>query len=479
MSLQSTLDRFRDIQIGRRELIWILIGAVAGVVLGLLIGWVFWPVDWQGGDISSLNREAQIAYVSTVADAYAANPTAGGLETARQRLAPLGEDLANLFNAAAESTRQSADGAAQASNLNALAMQLGLDGAGGSASLPTEQSQVEATGTPPSTSEAATDGGPNVLVRILIFLAGAAVVVFGGYVLWKLYQRGAFGGSSSASPSIGPLSSPSSTKEIVAEPISAYGSTRSAPPNYTAVQAAATKVQPVQPPTMTHVPPFEREEEPGTTTPASSRSTSQPIAPSVAVSPATSGGFMDDEPEEEFEDDASESVAPSAAVGQRPGAASLGWMAGAARIDRYQTIDRFEAKFTAGMEHFDWTHNIPGPQEGVYFGEYGIGISDRHGMLNNDPEQVVAIEVYIFDKSDEKHLVNISRVVLSEYADTHLRKHFEREKDRLGPIVAQPNTTLQLEARQFVLLCTITDVRYSQDGIFERLTIDMELKKKS
>jgi len=166
-----------------------------------------------------------------------------------------------------------------------------------------------------------------------------------------------------------------------------------------------------------------------------------------------------------------------AATTQR--ASAPGWMAGAGRLERYQTIDHFHAEFTVGMQNFDWTQHIQGVQDGVYAGEYGAGVSERHGMLNNDPEQVVAIEVYIFDKSDEKHLVNVSRVVLSEYADTHLRKQFEREKDRLGPIVAQPNTTLQLETRQFVLICTITDVVYSDEGIFKRVIMDMELKKKN
>ncbi len=104
----------------------------------------------------------------------------------------------------------------------------------------------------------------------------------------------------------------------------------------------------------------------------------------------------------------------------------------------------------------------------------------------SDPAQIDHLEWtarlgrhdYIFDKSDEKHMVTVNRALLSEYADTHLRKHFEREKDKLGPIVAQPKTTVQLEARQFVLLCTITDVRYTDEGIFSRLDLDLELKKK-
>jgi hypothetical protein len=229
---------------------------------------------------------------------------------------------------------------------------------------------------------------------------------------------------------------------------------------------------------MGNVPPFEPEES-GAGAPAPVRG-GQPIAPSVAVPPTAPGAFIEDAPDDEEDDSPhqADATSPSTAVGQRPGASSLGWAPGVGRVERYPTIDHFEARFTAGMDHFDWTRNIPGPQEDVYLGEYGIGVSDRHGMLNNDPDQVVAIEVYIFDKSDEKNLVNVSRVVLSEYADTNLRRHFEREKDRLGPIVAQPKTTLQLEARQFILLCTINEVRYTPEGIFERVNMDLELKKK-
>ena len=99
-------------------------------------------------------------------------------------------------------------------------------------------------------------------------------------------------------------------------------------------------------------------------------------------------------------------------------------------------------------------------------------------MLNNDRDQVVAVEVYLFDKSDETQLMDINRVLLSEYAHDHLLKHFERDKERFGPIVAQRNTTFELSGRQLVLKCSVRDVLYSPEGIFQRLVVDMELKKK-
>jgi len=454
MSHQSSLDRLKAMQINRKESRWAVVGAAAGLILGLLIGWVWWPVDWQGGTLDVLSQEEKVDYVATVADAYAAVSTQPGLAQAQQRLAALGDELPALFDAALATYSAQANGGQQVANLAALASALGVT----VTALPTVVPLVEAAPAP-ETAPAA-EGGWNWWG----ILGGMIILVGGGYLGWMLYKRlrastrppaGAAGGALHAS-------TPAAPPTV----LSAAAPERTPPPAYAAAQAAATKVPPVQPPATAAAPPFDPEDVTPTPTPRSS----QPIAPSVAVPSSAPGGFV-------AEAEATPVVENAAAVGQRPGAATLGWVAGAGRIERYPVVDRLTTHFAAGMENYHITHNITGTDE-AYLGEYGVGVSDRYGMLNNDAEQVVAIEVYIFDKSDEKHLVNVSRVLLSEYADTNLRKHFEREKDRLGPIVAQPKTTVQLEARQFVLLCTINEVRYTDDGIFARLDLDLELKKK-
>lgn len=494
MSSQSSLDRIKDVQINRKESIWLLIGVTAGLLLGLLIGWVFWPVEWTGSAPASMDRATQIEYLSTVADAYATYSTPTAVERAQRTLAPLGDDLPALFDEAVTLYGAQPDGGVQVANLAALASALGvtvsaLPAAPAEAGVADDVGQpaapvdpARATGDGATDAETGAPAGANGLWNGLLLLLGIIAVGAGAYGVWVLYTR-LRASANPPGPAVGPLTRPGNSPPggapSSAATITAYSAEtppRTSPPAYSAAQAAATRVQPVQPPAMVNVAPFEPEDtgvasRTGTASPA-------PIAPSVAVAPpATHGGFIAEEIESEPDADDAQAPLAGAAVGQRLGA-STSWMAGAPRIERYPTIDRAEANFTAGMEHFDWAHNIPGPQEGVYLGEYGIGISERHGMLDNDPEQVVAIEVYIFDKSDDKHMLSASRVLLSEYADTHLRKHFEREKDRLGPVVAQPNTTLQLEARQFVLLCTIRQVVYSEEGIFKRVQMDLELKKK-
>jgi hypothetical protein len=473
MSSQSSLDRFKENQITSKELRWLLAGAFAGLVLGLVIGWVLWPVEWQGGDVSALTQTAQVEYLDTVAAAYAGDQSPSRLDTARQRLEPLGAELPALFEAALVQTAAQPDSAAQQANLTALASALSVSAAG----LPTAAPTVEVDAAPAASvtggEEARNEGGGS---SVNLFFLGALLFVVGGAGLWWAYQQGWFGKRSSSAQT---TSQPAPAKADQVEPLTAPQS-RSTASAYSTVQAAATKVTPVQPPTMGDVQPFDPDEPSASTAPLT-RINMQPLAPSLSVPSSTAGAFVGDDDwdgDEAGGNDNAAAPAPATSKERTPSGAA-GWMAGAGRLERYPTIDRFETTYTVGMQHFDRTQNIPGPQEGLYQGEYGIGISERHGILNNDPDQVVAIEVYIFDKSDENHPVNVGRVVLSEYADSHLRKHFEREKDRLGPIVAQPNTTLQLEARQFVLICTITDVAYTDEGIFQRVSMQMELKKKN
>ena len=149
------------------------------------------------------------------------------------------------------------------------------------------------------------------------------------------------------------------------------------------------------------------------------------------------------------------------------------------RYDRYPVLDQHTASFQVGMSDFDHTHNVTNPTGSGYIGEYGIGIADRHGLLNNNLEQVVALELYLFDKSDENQMVTTTRSLLSEYAHDKLYAIFDREKQSADPITAQKGTRFQLEGRQLILDCLVKDVRYTREGIFQSVTVDMVLRRRS
>jgi hypothetical protein len=148
------------------------------------------------------------------------------------------------------------------------------------------------------------------------------------------------------------------------------------------------------------------------------------------------------------------------------------------RFARYAPVESYTATYYVGRADFDYTKNIQNPDDGSYIGEYGIGIPAGQGLLHNDMEKAIAIEVYLFDKSDERQLVNVKRSLLSLYADGK-RADYERDKQSQPPIVAQPNTNFQLEGVTLLLDCLIKQVDYTPEGYFQTVTVELVLKRKS
>jgi hypothetical protein len=69
--------------VDRKTLLWLGLGALIGLALGLAIGWWWWPVQWVNAYPTDLAPGYQDEYVAMVADSYALTSDA---EAARRRL---------------------------------------------------------------------------------------------------------------------------------------------------------------------------------------------------------------------------------------------------------------------------------------------------------------------------------------------------------------------------------------------------------
>lgn len=151
---------------------------------------------------------------------------------------------------------------------------------------------------------------------------------------------------------------------------------------------------------------------------------------------------------------------------------------------RATTIDQHVFHYQMGISEYDESRPIVDPQTGKYIGEFGMGASSKNGMAQVGPDQLVALEVWLFDKSDERNLGNQTRILLSEYAiDHNLEQAFLKERqDNPRPFTAQRNVPFQLESQNLLLNCLIVDVKYSTNpatkGIFEQIKVDMTVQKK-
>lgn len=70
----------------RKLLLLIVSGLVAGIALGLLVGWVLWPAEYENATPHHLRQDYQNEYVLMVAASYRIE---GNLGAARDRLALL------------------------------------------------------------------------------------------------------------------------------------------------------------------------------------------------------------------------------------------------------------------------------------------------------------------------------------------------------------------------------------------------------
>jgi hypothetical protein len=72
-----------------RTVTWLGLGLLAGIVLGLLLGWVAWPVQFSDADPSIMERGYQLDYTVMIAGAYSLDED---MSEARRLLSTLGKE---------------------------------------------------------------------------------------------------------------------------------------------------------------------------------------------------------------------------------------------------------------------------------------------------------------------------------------------------------------------------------------------------
>jgi hypothetical protein len=77
-----------------RQVIWVILGTLVGVGLGLILGWVVWPAEFEEADPTILEEQYQRDYTVMIASTYALD---GDLAAARRRLNSLGKVDSNAW----------------------------------------------------------------------------------------------------------------------------------------------------------------------------------------------------------------------------------------------------------------------------------------------------------------------------------------------------------------------------------------------
>lgn len=476
--------------------------------------------------------EAKALYLGAVADAFVYGGAAGDADAAAvaaQRLAALGGDLRAAFNNAIDFYNAQAGSTARVNNLTTLAAAFGIP-LGGVATAPAAAAPAAqpASGALAAQATAAASAGNNGgSANWLLALLTALILIAGGfYLLWVLKRRQEQGdvGAGFAEEELAPSGAPMvgaferSTLTPMRSGLTPAASIRSSVDRPQTVQAGGPHGFDAEEPgdfddsdydagepedenssRRFYVPVDAQEDDLLNTEPDASSDANgwdndldddeeeqpeRPAAPppgfvtSVGATLPFTGARSSspgDPRQPQAADTAQAASAPSAPPRTPPATLQPPTPT---RFARYTPVESYTATYYIGRADFDYTKNIQSPSDGSYIGEYGIGIPAGQGLLQNDMEKAIAIEVYLFDKSDERQLVNVKRSLLSLYADNK-RADYERDKQSQPPIVAQPNTNFQLEGVQLLLDCQIKQVEYTSEGYFRNVTVELVLKRKS
>lgn len=137
-------------------------------------------------------------------------------------------------------------------------------------------------------------------------------------------------------------------------------------------------------------------------------------------------------------------------------------------------VARFHAAYKRGNDNYNDQFNIEN-SAGQFLGECGVSISETLGSTS--PSNVIALEIWLFDKNDYR---NITKVIMSDHVfyDEALQAKLAPKGE---PILARVNETIVLETSNLILNAEIFEIDYENtreappNCVFERLTMELSV----
>jgi len=400
-----------------------------GILLGLLLGWHAWPVNWVDTDPADLRAEHQRDYVAMVADSWTVT---GDLETARERLQGLvPEDaeadayLPPLFTQTIAHLREA--------NLEPAAVRV-------------ERLRAALRLTPASPTAT-----PQTPKRHIVFkprwsslLIGLGVLILAiALIVWLVSRR-----LQRESAPVTPLDLGG---PITAPRRSLWRREPPSPPTWPAPQPADEEESEEELPWEEEGLDLELEEE----FPAAHRETTQPAVP---PEPQPTALPVHPPAVTESEEPPEEPVPPELEEPLAPG-----------------IIEQQEVEYQHGNDDFYERFSLESPHQD-FVGDYGIMTAD---VLGIDEHQLVdAFDLWLFD-TESSH--TDTAILASELAfdDPDLRARLNL-KGRV--LLAQPGLVVTLETDNLRLEALVEEIRYLSipdmpNGVFEQLKVRLTVSR--
>ncbi|MBC7256168.1 MAG: hypothetical protein H5T66_08720 [Chloroflexi bacterium] len=427
-------------RLGRWRLaLWVGAAVLGGLVIGLLLGWLVWPVRWVNTDPCDLRPEHQKTYVLMVADSLAVN---GDAHLAGERLYELTDkdtdwqDIAALV-AATAAEQEAVGDAAAALRLRRLA------------------EIVQLPPPPAPVVKKAWPGKPYLLWGLGTFLVLAGL----GTILW-LVMRTSRRAIAPARPAPSPAQSLLTSRRPAEKRKGAWYAVWERLPRR---RRAAPEREPEAP--LTSIEPE--------------------VAPlgtydMTAVGEEEEEEHLDFEEADEEEEEEGEEILLDETVVPLQGSTpeeeprTTQPLKSLTKARLGQAWSEFSTEYHLGDDDFYYAFTIESPER-EFVGQCGVVVSD---LLSGElPQRVDAFEVWLFETQGNRTVMS---VLASPFA-YHDEARFARLSRRGEVVMAQPGTTLTLEGDHLRLTVTVTDCVYApfrqaQDAAFSQLALTMRVE---
>jgi hypothetical protein len=520
------------------------VAAVVGLLLGLLIGWQVWPVQWTNAWPADLSDEARAHYLAAVAESYNYYGDSEAAEVARGRLFDLRDDL-GTYIAQAQAffiEQPQPNSNVHISNLGRLAQALDAQSPDIILDAPPAEAVIV-----PAPETAGVDDSVRAWVNWILALLAAVILVGGGfYVVGRLGRQrsgrtqdtldddGSFDDEVVGGPGFVPAGSPRTTP--AARPV------RGGPFSLSStVTPAAQRTQPrrddgdfanrydehvddhfdagfeherdedaafTRSTTLQSLD-YRREDEQFDTAPRSQLRddpdaeafydearfaprrqdpggriiTDERTVDLHAEESVADNDFRDEQfaeqmlEEDQFDEETDYVQAAPTSIPPAPLVAHNNRTAATLRV-----LGSYTLHYQAGIPDYEQAYSIVDPTSSLMVGEVGLGINSRNNAVQNNPDHVVALDLWLVDKKDTKSFKSQDRILLSEYADDHkLKSVLTRDREsEPAAIIPQNNLTFQLKGPNLVVDCHITAADYFKSGpaagMFQNLRIEVTVQ---
>ncbi len=132
---------------------------------------------------------------------------------------------------------------------------------------------------------------------------------------------------------------------------------------------------------------------------------------------------------------------------------------------------QYPTTYVLGDDHYDPSFSIE-LENGEFMGECGVGVSEIIGA--GKPNQITALEVWLFDKSDIR---TVTKVMMSDYAfnDEALRTKLAPKGE---PVLAEQGQDIILETKTLRVRAHIAEAEYGMgdlpaNSFFDKVTIEL------